>query len=483
MQQYMARLMLEDILVLLQREGDKFVLKPVTQPSQQGLLSPLIRWDKVLFRPNAAVRNAFFLMNINGVQMHELSTNTSTEYTTWVKHIQDAPLAKLTDLKPHQPRQSEDSGTNVSRNPSDASEKSEKSEKSDKLDKTDIPSPLQPEDTSTPERQLSRERSEERERERAKSVEDSRGREGGSEERERERHTSPRRPTVGRISTVARSPPPLEQVLVAPPLAHTCHVPVTEYTSDERLRRLDRLIASALAAKASIVGALLDAPAGAMTHLADIARADTLCDTDIASELRATRLDRSSSVEEDMPEPDVDNIHPLLLTAYAQATELTETLSGALRVSPARLMRARRGRCDQCAPQHEPPPPPAEQPITDVDQSAESLGTSKDASFDMLSELANMEGERSFIDPDDSASALATRLLPVSAGLQAALSRLLVAAPLAAQRHVATRSQLTAASEYQCRLRTSKTNPVTGVDDLDETDETRPGDREATLNH
>ncbi|KPJ14821.1 Rho guanine nucleotide exchange factor 12 [Papilio machaon] len=170
-------LMLSDCLVLLQREGERFVLRPISQPSQQGPLSPLIKWDKVLFRPNAAVRNTFFLMNINGVQMHELSANTAAEYATWVKHIQQAPLAKLTELKPliahhhsrsnddsgntslcsllparlhtalawvkhiqqaplakltelkpliahHHSRSNDDSGINVSRNPSDASEKS-----------------------------------------------------------------------------------------------------------------------------------------------------------------------------------------------------------------------------------------------------------------------------------------------------------------------------------------------------------------------
>lgn len=36
--------MLEDSLVLIQREGDKFLLKPIAQPSQQQNLSPLIKW-------------------------------------------------------------------------------------------------------------------------------------------------------------------------------------------------------------------------------------------------------------------------------------------------------------------------------------------------------------------------------------------------------------------------------------------------------
>jgi hypothetical protein len=48
----------------------------------------------------------------------------------------------------------------------------------------------------------------------------------------------------------------------------------------------------------------------------------------------------------------MNNTVKLINFISVSATELTETLSGALRVSPARLMRARRGRCDQCAPSH-----------------------------------------------------------------------------------------------------------------------------------
>ncbi|XP_063370506.1 uncharacterized protein LOC134658789 [Cydia amplana] len=167
-------LMLTDVLVLLQREGDKFVLRPIPAPSQQGALSPLVKWDKVLFRPNAAARNTFFLMNINGVQMHELSANTPAEYATWVKNIQECPLAKLTEQKPSltpqhahsastASRTTDDEGSNVSRNPSDASEKSAAAEERDRV-------------------------SAERERERAVSAEREREREAEKQkEKEKER--------------------------------------------------------------------------------------------------------------------------------------------------------------------------------------------------------------------------------------------------------------------------------------------------------
>lgn len=38
-------LLLADCLVLLQREGERFLLKPVAQPSHAAMLSPLIKWS------------------------------------------------------------------------------------------------------------------------------------------------------------------------------------------------------------------------------------------------------------------------------------------------------------------------------------------------------------------------------------------------------------------------------------------------------
>ncbi|XP_063630421.1 uncharacterized protein LOC134801755 [Cydia splendana] len=225
-------LMLTDVLVLLQREGDKFVLRPIPAPSQQGALSPLVKWDKVLFRPNAAARNTFFLMNINGVQMHELSANTPAEYSTWVKNIQECPLAKLAEQKPSltpqhthsastASRTTDDEGSNVSRNPSDASEKSAAAEERDRV-------------------------SAERERERAVSAEREREREAEKQEEEKEKEREKdevvdredkhvaRRPTMSRISTHEAPPPralePQAAVTVSAAQAEQAHTAVRAFT-------------------------------------------------------------------------------------------------------------------------------------------------------------------------------------------------------------------------------------------------------------
>ncbi|XP_073965618.1 LOW QUALITY PROTEIN: rho guanine nucleotide exchange factor 2 [Choristoneura fumiferana] len=213
-------LMLTDVLVLLQREGDKFVLRPIPAPSQQAPLSPLVRWDKVLFRPNAAARNTFFLMNINGVQMHELSTNTAAEYATWVKNIQECPLAKLAEQKPaptpaHQhsaSRSTDDSGINVSRNPSDASEKS-------------APEPREPE-----RREPSADRARETEIAPERDAEDDKK----DELLEREDKHVARRPTLSRISTHSAPPPralePQALVTISPPRANAAQLAERAFT-------------------------------------------------------------------------------------------------------------------------------------------------------------------------------------------------------------------------------------------------------------
>ncbi|KAL0859721.1 hypothetical protein ABMA27_010083 [Loxostege sticticalis] len=354
----MLALMFEEMLVLLQREGDKYVLKPIPQPSQHAALSPLIKWDKVLFRPNAAVRNTFFLMNINGVQMHELSANTNADYNTWVNYIQEAPLAKV-ELKQsitpsHQAsRSTDDSGINVSRNPSDASEKSN----------------LTAEDTEPERDRLSLERVEsERDRTSAeRTVESDKDRATEEDVREKEREDKcekepeavereekhvPRRPTVGRISTHAGAAPGLEPthaITVRPPLADSiAHTAETAYTYQEQLRRLDEGIRAALAAKSAIVGRVLGVPPPQHKHLAELAVAEALGEVDIHRELRATRQSsRDSSDDDALLEPDV---RQLLLAAHEQANQLTEAISKALTVNEAAVVaaRARRGRCNNC---------------------------------------------------------------------------------------------------------------------------------------
>ncbi|XP_052747719.1 rho guanine nucleotide exchange factor 11 isoform X4 [Galleria mellonella] len=474
-------LMLEDSLVLLQREGDKFVLKPIqvrADPSQPGLLSPLIKWDKVLFRPNAAVRNTFFLMNINGVQMHELSANNLTDYATWVKHIQESPLAKLAETKPnitpsHQASRSNDdsAGINVSRNPSDASEKSTSTTPADEPSESER-------DRASMERS-----SVEREKEDKKTErEDRRSSDKEGEVADREEKHIPRRPTVGRISTHCGSPRPLEcgaAVTVRAPAARAASTARAVCTHQESLRRLDDVIARALRAKSGVVGALLGVPSQQFAQLADLAAADA-----------QGEVDPAGAVQEG------EDVHQLLLAAHAQLHRLTMQLTRMMNVSEAAAVaaRSRRGTCDACRP---PPPgqpgqpghsgprrplartstirseeniePPSEKSdkieekqddsefkITESMSIIESLD--KDLSFDMLTEL---DGSMEVLEDDPEGemegtactAAAAARLAGGLGALSGTLGRVLGVLPARDRERRMLRAQLAALREENDRLR------------------------------
>ncbi|XP_050555964.1 rho guanine nucleotide exchange factor 12 isoform X3 [Spodoptera frugiperda] len=472
-------LMLEDSLVLLQRESDKFVLKPIPLPSQSLMLSPLIKWDKVLFRPNAAVRNTFFLMNINGVQMHELSANSAPEYASWVKHIQEAPLAKLTELKATIPtqhahsRSADDSGINVSRNPSDASEKSSSTAPGDE--------PVEPEKDRTSVERTSAEREDKRTEDdkRNTDVEDRSSTDKEAEVTEKEDKHKPRRPTVGRISTQAPLGAALESpvaVTVRPPAAAAALTAHRVYTHTERLRRLDSVIAKALRAKSSIVGSVLGVPPQSYAQFADLAVADALGEVDVCGELRSSRggMSRSSSVDDDAPATD---LHQLLLAAHAQATQLTRCLQRALSVSEAGAVaaRARTGRCDSCrhntlthahtesfemlsgpedldvptdgpaaTPNVGPAPVPAVGAVDPVDAEVlEKEMSDALVEYELPLDSSGCEDNmEDMLEYGGGAPQLATRVLRVSCGLQTTLSRALaelapLAAATAARQHVA----------------------------------------------
>ncbi|KAJ8708182.1 hypothetical protein PYW08_010548 [Mythimna loreyi] len=463
-------LMLEDSLVLLQRESDKFILKPIPQPSQSLMLSPLIKWDKVLFRPNAAVRNTFFLMNINGVQMHELSANSAPEYTSWVKHIQEAPLAKLTELKSSitpahaHPRPAEDSGVNVSRNPSDASEKSSS---------TAPDEPVEPEKERVSVDRTSVEREEKRDEDKRSAERESSAENTEVKEEKEDKH-KPRRPTVGRISTHGASPGALESpraIRVQPPAATVARTAHRAFTDQERLRRLDDVISRALRAKSSIVGAVLGVPPHSFAQFADLAVADALGEVDICSELRmsGSRLSRSSSREDDAGA----DLHQLLLAAHAQATQLTRSLQRALNVTEAETVAARAGagRCDSCrrpqplAHEYEPLVACGDE-VPELPSAASSTDTLERDVADALGDLSvlaqdDCSGERDCVEDalecSGSAALLASRLVGVSCGLQATLARA-VSTLSASSVERAAREELVVLREQNDRLRARTSN-------------------------
>nr|XP_032524681.1 rho guanine nucleotide exchange factor 12 isoform X2 [Danaus plexippus plexippus] len=427
-------LLLADCLVLLQREGERFLLKPVAQPSHAAMLSPLIKWERVLFRPNAAVKNTFFLMNINGIQMHELSANTAAEYATWVKLIQEAPLARLAESKPiashGHSRSTDDSGINVSRNPSDASEKS-----------TSSAPPM-----CESERDVSLERDDKHEEKTMETEDGSEKRmeRGDRDERDVERPADQEDRNSNSIHLFSPSALESSAALVVTPPAHAHHA-TRVYSHHERLRRLDEVISRTLKAKSAVVAEVLGIPAQNYRHLAELAVAETLGQVDICGELPAPRD----------AEPGAD-LHTLLLAAQTQANQLSESLSAALSSSETGLVLARSGRCDSCVRHtREVSPEPDREGRASCRVSCRDDRDSLDDSTDHRLEH--------LMDGSMSAAALATRLVGGVCGLQSTLAALLAALPAVERDRDQLRAELAVLRERSDRERRDYHHPAEDI--------------------
>ncbi|XP_075211643.1 rho guanine nucleotide exchange factor 2 isoform X3 [Lycorma delicatula] len=83
-------LLLEDVIILLQKQDEKFILK-----FYSTTLSPVIKVSTVLVRPNAVDNTALFLVNTsqNGAQIYDLVATSSSEKRKWFKHFSEAAEA------------------------------------------------------------------------------------------------------------------------------------------------------------------------------------------------------------------------------------------------------------------------------------------------------------------------------------------------------------------------------------------------------
>ncbi|XP_065085202.1 uncharacterized protein RhoGEF2 isoform X3 [Ochlerotatus camptorhynchus] len=91
-------LLFEDMMVLLQKQDDKYLLKYHSSPGlggseskiTEGRFNPITKTNLILVRQSAVDKNTFFLINTNVSQMLELTAPSSSECKTWFKHISDA---------------------------------------------------------------------------------------------------------------------------------------------------------------------------------------------------------------------------------------------------------------------------------------------------------------------------------------------------------------------------------------------------------
>ncbi|XP_055694238.1 rho guanine nucleotide exchange factor 11 isoform X5 [Lutzomyia longipalpis] len=94
-------LLFEDIMVLLQKQDDRYVLKVLPNPgagsaenkSKESVFYPIIKVNLILVRQSAVDKTTFFLINTSLSQMLELTTPSSSECKGWFKHISDAAEA------------------------------------------------------------------------------------------------------------------------------------------------------------------------------------------------------------------------------------------------------------------------------------------------------------------------------------------------------------------------------------------------------
>merc|ERR1719225_352554 len=97
-------LLLEDCIMLLQKQDDKYLLKfhtstfGTTAVGTQGhkfCHSPVIKFSAMLVRPVATDKRAFYLLNTtqNGPQIYELVASSTADRTQWFRHITEASNA------------------------------------------------------------------------------------------------------------------------------------------------------------------------------------------------------------------------------------------------------------------------------------------------------------------------------------------------------------------------------------------------------
>lgn len=77
-------LLFEDVMVLLQKQDDKYVIKSYNNPGagpgeNKSLFFPVIKMSGIIVRPSAVDRQTFFVINTGQSQMLELTAPSANE--------------------------------------------------------------------------------------------------------------------------------------------------------------------------------------------------------------------------------------------------------------------------------------------------------------------------------------------------------------------------------------------------------------------
>ncbi|KAL1517182.1 hypothetical protein ABEB36_000980 [Hypothenemus hampei] len=305
-------LLMEEMVVILQKESDKFLLKFFQSgaSTQMAPLSPIIKMNTLLVRENAVCKNALFLVNTSTTssQMYDLQAEDEIKRETWRKHFSDA--AEAYNRREGKPM---------------------------RLTATLIPQSIEPvSDTdSEPARDSSTEPPEPQEKQQeSPPVEDPQA--GG----DNVVSSSPDTPTGGggtgvggggdglHVTTkVSAEEWPLiqpSQVNVELPPVHTAESMLTPL---EQIRRKDALVKQTLMEKEDLVADLLAIPREHFEHIADLASA-------------------TSNHEENS----TSDITDRLLASVFQVDILQRAVNEALNVSEGDVIAARSPACDASGP-------------------------------------------------------------------------------------------------------------------------------------
>ncbi|KAJ8969103.1 hypothetical protein NQ317_006980 [Molorchus minor] len=332
-------LLLEEAVIILHREGDRFLLKLFQSgnPAQPAPLSPIIKTSTLLVRNNAACKNALFLFNTstNNSQMLDLAAEDEPKRKAWFKHFSDAIEAynKREGLsKRLDPATDSDDSESVQ----DLPPSGEVSERAEAVGGDDSSSTQDGNDAESSCKETKEESEQEVDTEPAASPEMVAG--GGIE-----------------TSKVSAEEWPLiqpSQVNIAVPPIHTTESMLTPL---EQIRRKDALVKQALEDKEGLVADMMSIPREDFQHIADMASVDTSTTRDpseriLASIFQVNQLQKAVNeslnisqldvvtAKGDIPEPMTIPVTIVGEIAASLSTHLTTLLSEVKQIEKERDM-------------------------------------------------------------------------------------------------------------------------------------------------
>ncbi|XP_059622198.1 uncharacterized protein LOC132265518 [Phlebotomus argentipes] len=334
-------LLFEDIMVLLQKQDDRYVLKVLPNPgagssenkSKESVFYPIIKVNLMLVRQSAVDKTTFFLINTSLSQMLELTTPSSSECKGWFKHISDAAEAyKARTRGSHDINPDSAGGGSKEKDSFEMTpERTDLPALSDDRRKSQKHQQKLEEDGRREKLKKDSEESRESANDEDEGVDEEEDEERDEEENKRAEEEDVTKQKFNGLSNSCNTRTLTQQCsLVAPSEVQVTVSPFLTaepvLTPSERLRRLDESIKSMLAEKQQIVCDMFRMPVEHFSAIADI----------------AGQPEAPKAVSFQDPSD-------LVLAAFAQVQSLTEALNDYTRVSQIQEISAvSMSLCDDC---------------------------------------------------------------------------------------------------------------------------------------